>query len=551
MISGLSLAAAFLLIAATPTEPVVVHPLPDQLGADIREEVAGARQDVERLEAEEAPPAARARAWGELGRLYQSYQFLDAAEGSYRKALELEPRRFEWLYLLGVLRHRRQDLDPARAVLEEARRERPRDVPTLLRLGEVLLLLRQPEGAAELATLVLELEPELAAPHFLAGRAAAQEKKWEEAVAHFRRALALEPEADRIHYPLAMALQQVDRTEEAREHLRMAGDIDPEVPDPLAASLSAENAASFLIRGGRAHRQGDFESAEAAFRRAQELDPANPAVVRGLGGVLLARGHTAEAVEVFRRLVELLPDDRAAKADLGIALLRDARLEEALELLGESAGGAPEEPEIRYRYAQALMVAERLEDALAEMNAVLELDPTSSAARADRARLLIATGNPEQGIEELRRYLTEFNGEPLLFLYLAEAQVLVERLPAAAETLATATERFPEDPEVGASRARFLSTAPEPALRDPATALEIASRLFEEEPSPGHAQLMAMALAASGRFSEAVQWQTQLLQRAGEGGAPEWVLDVLRQDLERYRRRELADFSLVAGVGRP
>jgi Flp pilus assembly protein TadD len=442
MISELCL-ATFLLVAATPAEPVVVHPQPDQLGPDIREAVVAARQDVERLEQEDSPPAARARAWGELGRLYQSYHFFDAAEGSYRKALELEPRSFEWLYLLGVLLQRGQDLEPARTVLEEARRERPRDVPTLLRLGEVFLLLRQPERAAELATLVLEQETELAAAHFLTGRASAQQDDWEQAIAHFRRALDLEPEADRIHYPLAMALQRLGRTEEAREHLELAGDADPRIPDPLAASLSAESAAAFLIQGGRAHRRGDYEAAEAAFRRAQELDPANPAVVRGLGGVLLARGLTTEAVETFRRLVELLPDDIGARADLGIALLRDARLEEALELLGESAAGAPQEPAIRYRYAQALMAAERLEDALAEMNAVLDLDPTSSPARADRARLLIATGSAEEGIEELRRYLTEYHGEPLLFLYLAEAQILVDRLSEWQSTLERASSPRP------------------------------------------------------------------------------------------------------------
>jgi tetratricopeptide (TPR) repeat protein len=550
MISELCL-ATFLLVAATPAEPVVAHPQPDQLGPDIRDAVVGARQDVERLEQEEAPPAARARAWGELGRLYQSYHFLEAAEGSYRRALELEPRSFEWLYLLGVLLQRGQDLEPARTVLEEARRERPRDVPTLLRLGEVFLLLRQPERAAELATQVLEQETELAAAHFLTGRASAQQDDWEQAIAHFRRALDLEPEADRIHYPLAMALQRLGRTEEAREHLELAGDVDPRIPDPLAASLSAESAAAFLIQGGRAHRRGDYEAAEAAFRRAQELDPANPAVVRGLGGVLLARGLTTEAVETFRRLVELLPEDIGARADLGIALLRDSRLEEALELLGESAAGAPQEPAIRYRYAQALMAAERLEDALAEMNAVLELDPTSSPARADRARLLIATGSAEEGMEELRRYLTEYNGEPLLFLYLAEAQILVDRLSAAAETLATATERFPEDRTLAGALARFLATAPEPSVRDPATALATATRLFEEEPTPGNAQLIAMALAASGRFSEAVQWQSQLLERAGAGGTPQWVLDVLGEDLERYQRRELAAFSLLAGPGPP
>jgi len=77
-------------------------PLPvfdlSRLPSKAQTQVSGAQVALAQATAESAVPLA-AR-FGDLGRHYQAYQLLAAAERAYRNALALTPDAFEWRYLL-------------------------------------------------------------------------------------------------------------------------------------------------------------------------------------------------------------------------------------------------------------------------------------------------------------------------------------------------------------------------------------------------------------------------------------------------------------------
>ncbi len=74
-------------------------------------------------------------------------------------------------------------------------------------------------------------------------------------------------------------------------------------------------------------------------------------------------------------------------------------------------------------------------------------------------------------------------------------------------------------------------------MRDGKRALELALELYEKVPTPESVETLAMAYAEAGRFTEAVTWQRQLLDKLGPDSDPQ-TTQRLRLHLELYESGE-------------
>ncbi|HEX2464497.1 MAG TPA: hypothetical protein VHR17_07715 [Thermoanaerobaculia bacterium] len=119
----------------------------------------------------------------------------------------------------------------------------------------------------------------------------------------------------------------------------------------------------------------------------------------------------------------------------------------------------------------------------------------------------------------------------------ATAWVQAGRSDVARERLEEGVERLPDERHLSNSLARLLATASEPAVRDGARALEIARRLYTVDPSPDVTETLAMALAESGDYEQAISVQRGLIaqvKNAGQTGH----LPRLEANLQRYERNQ-------------
>ncbi|MEM8993265.1 MAG: tetratricopeptide repeat protein [Acidobacteriota bacterium] len=156
----------------------------------------------------------------------------------------------------------------------------------------------------------------------------------------------------------------------------------------------------------------------------------------------------------------------ARRGDVDGAL---ARLDEALAL-------EPDLPAALFERATLGGVAGRFEQAAADYRRVTELEPGRIAAWLGESTALTLAGQPDRAVARLE-------------------QALAER-PSAA---------------VAAALAQLLIGAEDPAVRDPARAVELAEALLQSERSAQNADLLVQALAAAGRFADAAVLQRQLL----------------------------------------
>lgn len=249
-------------------------------------------------------------------------------------------------------------------------------------------------AAAERA---LELEPNLADAHAaLAQSLFSYDRNWSAAEASFLAALRLNPRSVEAHHWYSLLLIAIDRGEEALEAAEQAVLLD---------SVSTITHANM---GRHLYYRGDYEAAEAAFRRALTLDPGAITAHLGHGLVLMELGRADEAVAIFARVLEASRQPHAVTlALLGHALGRAGRFDEARETLVRLEGLRDTGTYVPSEYPALIHIAmgnldlavagfEAAFGAHSSASAFMGVDPLASPLRAHPGfqRLLAQAGLP-------------------------------------------------------------------------------------------------------------------------------------------------------------
>ena len=413
-------------------------PEPDLDDAEeaVRRQIEAQREEVEGLAG--AGAAERGQAYGELGLLYLTYSFLEAAEACFSNARSLQPEDYRWPYLLGYLWQIQGRLEEAAAVLQRTLELRPDDLPSRIRLARVRLELGSPEAAAPLFERVLERDPGSAAALDGLGSVAAARGDSEAAVGFFERALEKQPAATSVHHALGLAYRKLGDLDKARFHLGRGGDAAVQFVDPLLSSVAelGRSAEIFLVRAAQAFAEERYQQAAGYYRRALEIDPANfttrkaygfcleklgdvdgaiaeleealrsatsgdeerdvlerSEVLRILGGLRVLQGREREAIEVFRQALELDPSRLDTRSKLANALARQGQLEEAVEHFDRVLAAKSDLPEVLVQRATARINLGRHAAALADFERAVEIAPEDAEVRLRYAEALDHLGN--------------------------------------------------------------------------------------------------------------------------------------------------------------
>lgn len=212
----------------------------------------------------------------------------------------------------------------------------------------------------------------------------AQNRLYDQAIAHFQNALKINPNSDEITFDLAAAYFRKGLYSEALATLEK---ISPEGQrDTACLSLLADTYAHLgdttksiaMFRDAIAHnpdndqyylsltlvelRSGDVQGAEETLKEGAARIPASGKIEWGLGLVSALEGNTMQAGEQLERAVDLLPEWAGSYSTLGVFYYQTGQIDKAREVLkrfqGSNAGG---------------LDVERIEDALSQA-------PTTSPA---------------------------------------------------------------------------------------------------------------------------------------------------------------------------
>jgi tetratricopeptide (TPR) repeat protein len=484
-------------------------PQPDVASVDktVQEQIHAAQNALNAVLAKpDASNVEKAKTFGSLGQIYQAYSFDDAALACYENAARLEPQSFRWNYYSGYLHQASGNTDSAVHDYQRALTIKRDDRSTMLRLGNLELTANQLELAKSWFSKAADQQSPSAAALLGLGKVALIERQYPAARKYFSEALAREPQASSIHYQLAMAYRGLGEVERMQEQLKLRGNVEPTIQDPLLdeIALLKLGKVGLLERGSTAIRENRFADAVACYRELVSLDPSDAIAYKYLGVALAKSGNREEALQQYNHALQLNPNNPTVHYNLGILLFESGKEEAAISHFREAVRLDPGSVAAHFQLANLLMRRGK-DDAGREYQTVVSLDPQNAFARLMQAMAAVHSGN------------------------YAQARSLLEDAAAA----------FPKDADIGNALARVLAAAPDPAVRDESRGLTIIEGLVQNQQGDSFEEgiTLAMALAATGRFKQAVTYQEAIIQQLEQSGRSD-LARPLHQILDSYQHEK-------------
>ena len=459
--------------------------------------------------------------------------------------------------------------------------------------------------AYRLAQAAVAEEPSSAAAHVALSRAALHTMRTRVGVAEADRAIELSPDDPGGHYYRALHMQRLFRNVGAIESAREAARLAPN--DPRNHVLLGE-----LHFGGGMVGTADYEAAQAAFRQALALDPANERARFGHAKALILAGKhdqglpeieaflvnrpyhgearylrglsrmrlrdLAGAEDDFRRATRLVPDMAAAHFNLARVLQMQERGEEAtayrslyerVKELAKSAHNAAVpyhisgDPSAALAYGQALAEIGRTDDAITVLDSAAADHPANASVGVALAEILRQAGFLDEAWTVIARtsdaHITEVRPHVTAAIVAAER----EDHSLALEHARVAHQMAPDSPDIALIYAGALIRAEN--FDEAVRVLEGARTLAPGEPrvigglgeafvQAGRAEegirMLNEVLRLEPRNANWLHWRGVARSEAEPRGAVQDLLDALRGAPNRVETyRALSSVLGVLGRG--
>ena len=249
--------------------------------------------------------------------------------------------------------------------------------------------------------------------------------------------------------------------------------------DPANASLHDDVALLYA-------ETGQLEGVARHFAESARLRPDSANAQYNLGSARLLQGRRADARAAFERAVTLDPLYANAHRGLGIVMYREGRFDEAARAYERALQLAPDDLTVHHNYGVLLHAQGKLAESIARYEAALRLDQSYPDAHQGLALVYKAQGRVVDAVRHYRHALAA----------------------------------VPQWRDVQLDLAWLLATADDPAVRNPAEAVDLAERAVRASSVRTWQSLdvLAAALAAAGRVQEAAVHAREAVELASAAG---------------------------------
>jgi eukaryotic-like serine/threonine-protein kinase len=148
--------------------------------------------------------------------------------------------------------------------------------------------------------------------------------------------------------------------------------------------------------------------AERASQKALDLDSSLPEAHTARAVALAREGTWAEAEQEFRRAIELNPNDATARYFYAfLFLMPQNRIDQSLDEFHIALSLDPLSPIVNVNYGLTLMIARHFPEGIAQINKVIERDPSFGPAHFYLAQLYAMQGRFADAVNEIKKMGTD------------------------------------------------------------------------------------------------------------------------------------------------
>jgi tetratricopeptide (TPR) repeat protein len=272
--------------------------------------------------------------WSDYARVSLDGEKLTQARAAAEKAVSLDPRDSQALFLLGSVSFHLEDYAHARAQLEAAVAGNP-DFKTGYLLGRTYLILHDERQARTLFDEMIAGMGDTALIHIYFGRAYSLMDYPDQAVEEFHKAIAKDSHAVDAHYYLALAYLRHD---ESAGYARAIPEFEAEL------KINPNDVRSHYMLGYIALKQSRFTVAERELGQAAALQPSDLNTLVSLAEAFTGENRFGDAEATLRKAIAVAQNDSVQQRQsgrahylLGRLLMKTGREEDAKREMAISA----------------------------------------------------------------------------------------------------------------------------------------------------------------------------------------------------------------------
>jgi aspartate racemase len=392
-----------------------------------------------------------------LSREYLKKADLEREIASYQKAIKLDPRQPDWIYLnLGNALIEEGRLDEAITIYHDGLMFHPFSPKLFESLSAAQIKGGESEQALNCWKKAIALNPALefgnvynqygndlkperltmalsayqkavgVHSQFLAniyknlGLVQSQNGELKKAIASYRQGISLSPEFVPLYISLGRALIKEGKLEEAfdtfqevigldshREEAylglgdlrRQQGNMQEAIVNfQKAVELNPNHAGANKGLGDCFRDLGKVDEAITAYGKAIQISPNNPECYIGLALAERQQGNVQEATVNFQKAVKLNPNHAGANKGLGDCFRDLGKADEAITAYGKAIQISPKNPEFYFVLALAERQQGNVQEAIVNLKKALELNPNHAGAIEGLGDCFRDLGNVDEAI---------------------------------------------------------------------------------------------------------------------------------------------------------
>jgi Flp pilus assembly protein TadD len=348
-------------------------------------------------------------------------------------------------------------IDEAAAASAQALALQSESLDNLLQAAQIRVAAKDAEGAVQYARRACELFPHQGSAHIMLATALAAAGQPGEALRSTRLAVKVQPYDVQINAGVGQCLLEIGELDAAEHAFRTAIALAPDVTRFRVVLVDILN------------RRGRREEAITIVRQLLSDGRADAQTCSQLGHLLAQSGDLAGAEAAFRKAVELQPHWQELRSVLAEVLNWQGRRAEALMLLGQLVTEGTTDPHTYARLGHMLAQLGDLRSSEMAFRKALGLAPSNQNFASLLAEVLNRQGRREEALVLLLRLVSEGTTDPHTYSRLGHVLAQSGDLGGAEQAFRKAVELAPaaqdfsdQLAEVQRQQGRPAHTQPEP-----------------------------------------------------------------------------------------